>query len=82
VLCTVQRSFPPGSKLGTVYDFVDSLESTNYWKYSLVGWVCVCLCVYVRVSVFVCVCVYIYKFTPCGCILFVGQKVGACLNVR
>ncbi|KAF5840766.1 ubiquitin-related domain-containing protein [Dunaliella salina] len=32
-----QRSFPPGSTLGTVYDFVDSLDSTNYWKYNLVS---------------------------------------------
>jgi len=32
-----QRSFPPGATVGALFDFVDSLPSTNYWAYSLVS---------------------------------------------
>lgn len=32
-----QRSFPPGATVGSIFDFVDSLDATNYWAYSLVG---------------------------------------------
>lgn len=39
-LCALYNCACAGATVGCVFDFVDSLPSTNYWSYSLVGSCC------------------------------------------